>query len=33
MKEGVAECIYAHNFKEAELNFYEKLSRFEITST
>src|SRR5258705_3378326 len=30
-KEGVAECIYAHNFlKEAEqLNFYEKLSRFE----
>jgi hypothetical protein len=31
MKEGVAECIYAHNFlKEAErLNFYEKLSRFE----
>ena len=31
MKEGVAKCIYAHNFlKEAErLNFYEKLSRFE----
>jgi len=31
MKDGVAECIYAHNFlKEAELlNFYEKLSRFE----
>ena len=31
MKEGVAECIYAHNFlKEAEqLNFYEKQSRFE----
>ena len=31
MKEGVAECIYAHNFlKEAEqLNFYEKLNRFE----
>jgi hypothetical protein len=31
MKEGVAECIYAHNFlKEAEhLNFYEKLKRFE----
>ena len=31
MKEGVAECIYAHNFlKEAvQLNFYEKLSRFE----
>lgn len=31
MKEGLAKCIYAHNFlKEAEqLNFYEKLSRFE----
>jgi hypothetical protein len=31
MKEGVAECIYAHSFlKEAEqLNFYEKLNRFE----
>src|SRR6187401_2266067 len=31
MKEGIAECIYAHNFlKEAEqLNFYEKLNRFE----
>src|SRR5438552_16186823 len=31
MKDGVAECIYAHNFlKEAEqLNFYEKLNRFE----
>jgi hypothetical protein len=31
MKEGVAKCIYAHNFlKEAEqLNFYEKLNRFE----
>ena len=31
MKEGVAECIYAHNFlKDAErLNFYEKLNRFE----
>lgn len=31
MKEGVAECIYAHNFlKEADqLNFYEKLNRFE----
>jgi hypothetical protein len=31
MKEGAAECIYAHNFlKEAEhLNFYEKLNRFE----
>jgi MobA/VirD2-like, nuclease domain len=31
MKEGLAECIYAHNFlKEAEhLNFYEKLNRFE----
>jgi hypothetical protein len=31
MKEGVAECIYAHNFlKEAEqLNFYEKINRFE----
>jgi len=31
MKEGVAECIYAHNFlKEAEqLNFYEKLNRFD----
>lgn len=31
MKEGVAECIYAHNFlKEAgQLNFYEKLNRFE----
>ncbi|MFC0773464.1 relaxase/mobilization nuclease domain-containing protein [Terrimonas alba] len=30
-KEGVADCIYAHNFlKEAEqLNFYEKLKRFE----
>jgi Relaxase/Mobilisation nuclease domain len=30
MKEGVAECIYAHNFlKEAEqLNFHEKLNRF-----
>jgi hypothetical protein len=31
MKEGVAKCIYAHNFlKEAEqLNFHEKLNRFE----
>lgn len=31
MKEGRAECIYAHNFlKEAgQLNFYEKLNRFE----
>ncbi len=31
MKEGKAECIYAHHFlKEAEqLNFYEKLNRFE----
>jgi len=31
MKEGVAKCIYAHNFlKEAEhLNFYEKLNRFQ----
>jgi len=31
MKEGAAECIYAHNFlKEVEqLNFYEKLKRFE----
>ncbi len=31
MKEGKAECIYAHNFlKEAyQLNFYEKLRRFE----
>src|SRR5690349_18555036 len=31
VKEGKAECIYAQNFlKEAEqLNFYEKLSRFE----
>jgi len=31
MKEGKAECIYAHNFlKEHEhLNFYEKLKRFE----
>jgi len=31
MKEGVAQCIYAHNFlKEVELlNFYEKLNRFE----
>lgn len=31
MREGKAECIYAHNFlKEAEqLNFYEKLHRFE----
>jgi hypothetical protein len=31
MKEGVAECIYAHNFlKEADqLNFYEKLKSFE----
>ena len=31
MREGKAECIYAHNFlKEAEqLNFYEKLKRFE----
>jgi len=31
MKEGIAECVYAHNFlKEAEqLNFYEKLNRFE----
>ena len=30
MKEGKAECIYAHNFlKEAsQLNFYEKLNRF-----
>src|SRR5665811_657562 len=30
MREGKAECIYAHNFlKEAEqLNFYEKLQRF-----
>jgi len=31
MKEGKAECVHAHNFlKEAEqLNFYEKLKRFE----
>ncbi|MDB5199176.1 MAG: relaxase/mobilization nuclease [Chitinophagaceae bacterium] len=31
MREGKAECIYAHNFlKEAkQLNFYEKLNRFE----
>jgi hypothetical protein len=31
MKVGVAECIYAHNFlkEAAQLNFYEKLSRFE----
>jgi hypothetical protein len=31
MKEGKAECIYAHNFlKEAEqLNFYDKLKRFD----
>jgi hypothetical protein len=31
LKEGLAECIYAHNFlKEAEhLNFHEKLGRFE----
>jgi len=31
LKQGVAQCIYAHNFlKEAEqLNFYEKLNRFE----
>lgn len=31
LKEGKAQCIYAHNFlKEAEqLNFYEKLKRFE----
>lgn len=31
MREGKAKCIYAHNFlKEAEqLNFYEKLNRFE----
>jgi hypothetical protein len=31
MKEGVAQCIYAHNFlkEAAQLNFYEKLSRFE----
>ena len=31
MKEGKAECIYAHHFlKEAEqLNFYEKLGRFQ----
>lgn len=32
MKEGKAECIYAHHFlKEAEqLNFYEKLRRFQL---
>ncbi len=31
MKEGVAQCIYAHNFlkEAAQLNFYEKLNRFE----
>ena len=31
MKEGKAECIYAHRFlKEADqLNFYEKLGRFQ----
>src|SRR5678816_1137659 len=31
MKEGVAECIYAHNFlkEAAQLIFYEKLNRFE----
>ena len=31
MKVGVAECIYAHNFlkEAAQLNFYEKLNRFE----
>ena len=31
MKEGIAKCIYAHNFlKDAErLNFYDKLKRFE----
>ena len=30
-KEGLAECIYAHNFlkEAAQLNFYEKLERFE----
>ncbi len=31
MKDGVAECIYAHNFlkEAAQLNFFEKLHRFE----
>jgi hypothetical protein len=31
MKEGAAECIYAHNFlkKAEQLNFYEKLNCFE----
>jgi hypothetical protein len=31
MKEGKAECIYAHHFlnEATDLNFYEKLNRFE----
>lgn len=31
VKEGMAQCIYAHNFLKdaAQLNFYEKLNRFE----